>query len=158
MTRVIGSIYPIDSEVDRLHAIRYLIASHLNIPQITQCIIPIFWSHSLLSRLGEDPRICVDSHSLGVSYLPTLFLHSSSQNSIFCRIPVGIPSQVLPQCWWYALNLLALPFHHTGKEHLTLSSWWNPKLKYEFSPVSHQWWWLPLTAHHLRHCSSSTTL
>jgi len=115
-----GSIYPGDPGVDRLSshlvsqlASHLIISSHLIIQRITHSIVPSIWSHSYCPRFrgstqllgSSQPRSIISSHPLPMLLEPEpLFLTNSFWNA----------ARGAAECWWWALCLLAPPFHHTA--------------------------------------------
>jgi len=105
MNGATGSIYSGDPGVDS-------ILSHLIIQRITHSIFPIFRSHSLCPRFRRStqlrgssrPGSIISSHPLPTLHEPEpLFLTNSLWNS----------ARGAAECWWWALCLLAPPFHHS---------------------------------------------
>jgi len=116
MDWVMGSLYLGHSGVGSLHRIFYLISWHLIIQRIIPSVFCIFWSYSLFWRLHVDPRNGTDRHNQVVSYLLTIFLQSLRRNSSFSTL-FWNARRGAAECWWWALCLLAPPFHHK----------WSPK-------------------------------
>jgi len=135
MGGVTESLHSGDSAVNCLNPILYLILDHLIVQWITYSISPICWSHLLFPRLCVDIPNCVHPHSQVVSYLLTLCLYTSSQNSSFTQIPFRKSQEVLR-----ILTIGSVP------SRSAISPGMEPKHGYPFRKLSKEWWERPLLA------------